>query len=144
MKSRIFFICFVSLLLCFVSCKKEPSKGEYKGTFTGDFSVDTLYTTFYYFEVTRSTKKELWLKEQQSQTTSKLKKHSNDSISGMIGFAGEIYDLEGKERGIFSVIKIAGRHNSDIITGTFSTTLSKGEQQYNSTGKFIIEPLYEN
>ena len=143
MKYIVFSVCFLGLILCFVSCKKEPSKGEYKGTFVGDFMADSLYTTVYYFEVTRSTKKELWLKEMQTQLTSKLHKYSNDSISGMIGFAGKIYDPQGKEKGSFAVIKIDGRYNSDIISGKFSTTLAKGEQIYHSTGKFTIEPLEE-
>jgi hypothetical protein len=141
MKYNIFVICVLFSILCFASCQKEPAKGDYRGTFTGDFAVDSMYTTVYYFEITRSTKKELWIKEKQSQTTSKLTKHSNDSISGMIGFAGEIYDPDNKERAIFSLILIAGNYNSNNIKGTFSTTLSKGEQQYNSTGTFILEPF---
>lgn len=141
MKYNIFVVCFLFSIFCFVSCKKEPAKGVYRGVFTGDFAVGSMYTTVYYFEITRSTKKELWIKEKQSQTISKLKKHSNDSISGMLGFAGEIYNPEAEEGTIFYIIKIAGNYNSNIIKGTFSTTLAKGEQQYNSTGTFILEPF---
>ncbi len=141
MKYNLFIVCVIFSILCFTSCKKEPAKGDYKGTFTGDFAIDSMYKTVYYFEITRSTPKELWIKEKQSQTTSKLKKHSNDSISGLIGFAGKIYDPANEERAIFSGIKIAGNYNANIIKGIFSTTLAKGEQEYNSTGIFILEPF---
>lgn len=128
-------------MLCFASCQKEPAKGDYRGTFTGDFALDSLYTTVYYFEVTRSTKKELWLKEKQSQTTSKLTKHANDSLSGLIGFAGKIYNPDNEEGGRFTSIKIEGNYNSDVVKGTFSIALTNGEQRYNSTGTFILEPF---
>lgn len=140
MKYNILIVCVLFSIFCFVSCHKEPSKGEYRGTFTGDFALASTYTTVYYFEVTRSTKKELWLKEKQTQTISKLKKDA-DNITGMIGFAGEIYNPEEKERTIFSGIKIEGNCKSDVVTGTFSITLSKDEQRYNSTGIFVLEPF---
>lgn len=141
MKYNILIVCFIFSFFVFFSCKKEPSKGDYRGTFTGNFAVDSTYSTVYYFEVTRSTQKEMWLKEKQSQTISKLKKNANNSISGMIGFVGEIYDPEGKEKVRFNGIKIDGTYNSDIITGTFSIMLSKDNQDYKSTGTFILEPF---
>ena len=141
MKYNILVVCCLFSILCFTSCKKEPSKGDYRGTFTGDFGMDSLYTTVYDFEVTRSTKKELWLKEKQSQVTSKLKKHDNDSIWGMLGFAGKIYNQAYVEFGTFQTIKVEGNYNSNVIRGTFSLTLVKEEQRYNSTGTFILEPF---
>jgi hypothetical protein len=141
MKLRTFSICLILLALCVVSCEKDFPKGDYRGTFTGDFAADSLYTTVYDFEVTRSTKKELWLKEKQSQVTSKLKKHADNSISGMIGFAGKMYNSNHVEFGNFQFIKVEGNYHSGVVEGTFSLTLAKGEQQYHSKGTFILEPF---
>ena len=133
------------LLICFlfgiVACQKEPKKGEYKGTFTGDYPDGSHYTTVYCFRVTQSNKKELRLEEKQSGTISTLKKHSNDSISGMIGFAGKIYNPDKDGTASFQAIKIEGTYNSNTISGIFHTTFTDGHKQYNSTGGFSIIPL---
>ena len=124
-----------------ISCQKEPQKGDYKGTFTGNYPDGSSYTSVYYFVVTHSDKKELRLEEKQSKTTSILKKHPNDSISGMIGFVGKIYNPNKGENATFQAVKIEGRYKSNTITGVFYTTFSNDGRQYDSSGEFIIIPF---
>jgi hypothetical protein len=124
----------------FISCKKDPQKGEYKGIFTGKYVNDTIsftYRTIYYFEVTHSTKKELRLMEKQSQITSILKKHKNDSISGMIGF-GSIFKPNENISSGFNTLKIYGKYNKTSIYGKFSTTFTDESKEYLSEGDFEL------
>ena len=113
MKFRFSFIVLVCSFICFISCGKELKKGEYKGTFSGKYVTDNhslSYTTIYYFEVTKSTKSELKLKEKQSQIMSTLKKHKNDSISGGIGFGSISIIGENPPDGLSS-ISIRGKYD---------------------------------
>ncbi|MDR1878842.1 MAG: hypothetical protein LBQ64_04685 [Bacteroidales bacterium] len=121
-----------SCIFCFVSCKKEPQKGEYKGNFEGQVNNRT-YKTAYYFDVTHSSKKELHLREKTSQVTSVLKKGKNNSISGMIGF-GKVL-----EKDAFNTITIQGTYDKKSITGTFSTLFTDGTTTYPSEGTFTLE-----
>ena len=135
------FIVFVCSFICLISCSKEPKKGDYKGVFTGKileyYADSSTFTTVYYFDVTQSTKKELRLKEKESQIISVLKKHENDSISGMIGF-GNISITAGQRPDGLSAVAIGGRYDKKSIKGVFSTTFSDGERDYISEGKFVI------
>ena len=140
MKFRFSFIVLVCSFICFISCGKELKKGEYKGTFTGKYVTDNhslSYTTIYYFEVTKSTKSELKLKEKQSQIISTLKKHKNDSISGGIGFGSISIIGENPPDGLSS-ISIRGKYDKNTITGVFSTIFSDGNKDYPSEGNFTI------
>jgi len=126
----------IFLAVLVISCQKEPKKGEYKGTFKGKYDTGTSavdYTTYYYFDITHSTKKELRIIEKQSEITSILKKHEKDSISGMIGF-GDIYNPNFGFNSIF----VAGKYEKKSITGQFSTTFTDGNKDYSSEGNFII------
>ena len=140
MKYTFFLMLFIGAFLCVVSCQKEPQKGKYKGEFSGRYENEnsaTSYTTIYYFNVTHSTKKELRLQEKQSQMTSILTKHANDSISGGIGFGG-IYSPDGNSSVRFNFITIQGKYDKNSIRGTFSTTFTNGNKDYPSEGNFII------
>ena len=140
MKHTFFLTLFTGIFLCAVSCQKEPQKGEYKGEFSGRYENEnsaTSYTTIYYFNVTHSTKKELRLQEKQSQMTSVLKKHANDSISGRIGFGG-IYSPDGNSSVQFNFITIQGKYDKNSIRGTFSTNFSDGNKDYLSEGSFTL------
>jgi len=143
MKTLVAYIFIICLSIGFIACQKEPQKGDYKGTFTGDYPDGSHYMTTYDFTITHSNKKELRLEEKQSGTTSILKKYSNDSISGMIGFAGKIYNPDKKENVTFMTIKIEGKYKSNTISGVFSTTFTNEDdnKQYNSTGDFSIVPF---
>jgi hypothetical protein len=140
MQYKFFFTALISSVILFISCEKTPQKGEYKGTFMGKYTTDSIsinYTTEYYFDATHSTKKELRLKEKQSQVTSILKKYENDSIAGMIGF-GSIYSPSGGSDVKFSTISVHGKYDKKTITGKFSTTFSDGNKEYLSEGDFNI------
>jgi hypothetical protein len=131
---------FICSFVGFISCEKEPQKGKYKGEFTGQYVDDTMsykYSTIYYFEVTRSTKKELRLMEKQSQITSILHKHKNDSISGMIGFGSVFKPNENISSG-FNIVKIYGKYDKTSIYGKFSTTFTDGNKEYVSEGDFKL------
>ncbi len=140
MKLKLFPVVFICVLISFLSCEKEPKKGEYKGTFQGGFVADSgsvTYTTTHYFEVTRSTKDELRLKEKESQVTSILKKHEKDSISGMIGF-GSIYSPVESGSIAFNTVSIRGKYDKGSISGKFSTSFTDGNKDYLSEGDFMI------
>ncbi|MDR1458614.1 MAG: hypothetical protein LBI60_00140 [Bacteroidales bacterium] len=140
MQYKVFSIIFICFIAAFISCEKTPKKGDYKGTFTGELTTDSMnveYTTEYYFDATHSTKKELRLKEKQSQITSILKKHENDSISGMLGF-GSIYNPDGDSGGGFNTVSIQGKYDKNSISGKFSTTYSDGKKEYLSEGVFNL------
>jgi hypothetical protein len=123
-----------------MSCGKEPEKGEYKGVFVGKYLNDSIYiqyTTEYYFEVTRSTKKELRLMEKQSQITSILNKHKNDSIFGMIGF-GSIFTPNENISSGFNTVTVYGKYDKTSIYGKFITTFTDGNKEYASEGDFKL------
>ena len=139
MKYKFFLVIFVGSFLCVVSCKKEPKTGDYKGTFKGRLETDTSitnYETVYYFDVTHSTKKELRLKEKQSQITSVLKKHEKDSIEGMIAFGSIQADLSVSVT--FNTISIQGKYDKKSITGRFLATFGDKNKEYFSEGSFIM------
>ena len=139
MKLKFFIITFICSFIL-ISCGKEPKKGDYKGVFTGKYVTDyssITYTTIYFFEVTQSTKKELRLKEKQSQIISVLKKHENDSISGMIGF-GNISIIGANPADGLNTVSIHGKYDKKSIKGTFSTTFNDGNKDYLSEGEFVI------
>ena len=139
MRATFFLIVFICFSTSFVSCKKEPKKpekGAYAGTFDGIYttgSINVRYSTYYFFEIIHSTKKELKLKEEQSQLISTLKKHENDSISGIIAF--------GNNFGSFSEIFIEGKYDEKTIIGTFSGTIIYVDASFLSEGSFTISPL---
>ena len=137
MKFTLFFGVFICSFLCFHSCGKEPKKGEYKGTFTGKLETDTTYTTVYYFNIIRSTKKELRIQEKQSQIISILKKYEKDSIAGKIGFGG-VYQSDMASSVRFNFISIEGKYDENSIRGTFSTTFGDANKIYTSEGNFTI------
>jgi hypothetical protein len=140
MKGKFFLILFTCFSIFVISCVKEPRKGEYKGVFTGKYTTDTMsiiYTTEYYFDVTRSTNKKLYLQEKQSQITSILIKQEPDSISGMIGF-GDIFNLTENAGVAFNTIKINGKCDRESIIGQFSTTITDGNKEYFSQGDFKL------
>ena len=135
---------FVLVLICvfigLISCGKEPKKGSYTGVFNGRYSTDIMtvaYTTNYKFEVVKSTKKELKLKEEDSKIISNLKKHDKDSVSGVIGFGSISIIGENRPDGL-STIYIRGIYDKKSIYGVFSTTFSDGNKDYLSEGKFVI------
>jgi NRPS condensation-like uncharacterized protein len=133
---------FIVIIVCFLSCKKEPKKGEYKGVFNGKLETDTSitnYTTVYYFDITHSTKKEFHIKEKLSQITSILKKHEKDSTSGMIGFGG-IYQPNTDTISFvrFNTVSIQGKYDKKTIIGTFSTTFGDVSKEYLSEGSFTM------
>ena len=142
MKALFSYLLLICFLFSFSACQKEPRKGEYKGTFTGNYPDGYHYTTVYYFIVTQSNKQELRLEEKRSGTISALKKHPNDSISGMIGFAGKIYNPDKDGTASFQAVKINGTYKSNTISGTFHTTFTDGNKQYDSTGDFSIIPFW--
>ena len=130
----------ISFSFVLIACSKELQKGEYRGTFSGNHPEGP-YTTTYDFTITQSKKTELKLMEKKSGTTSTLTKHPNDSISGMIGFAGQIYNPDKNENSSFNAIKVEGTYNSNTITGRFFTTFLYDSTEYESTGEFVIRPL---
>jgi hypothetical protein len=139
---KLFSIAVTSCFTVFVSCKKEPQKGEYQAVFTGKYiasdSTVMEYRTTYYYEATHSTKKELRLKEKQSQITSILKKHAHDSITGMLGF-GSIFNPDENAASGFNTVSIRGKYDRSSIRGTFYTTFSDGKGEYLSEGRFEMK-----
>jgi hypothetical protein len=140
MQVKVFPIILICFFFCFISCQKEPRKGEYKGTFTGKYTTDTIsvvYKTIYYFDVTRSTNKKLYLQEKQSRVTSILVKHEKDSISGMLGF-GSVFNPNESSDIKFNTINVYGKYDDKSITGKFSFTISEGNKEYLSQGDFNL------
>ena len=149
MKNGLLFLWIIGVTaVC--SCQKEPPKGSYAGHFEGSYTTETqvvYYTTDYVFEITKSTKSEIHLKEQASQMTSILQKKSNDSVVGRIGF-GRIYDSSHSGGSVINTISVTGKYYKDgaksCISGTFSTTLlildstSQKEKHYPSEGNFVL------
>jgi len=142
MNFRFYFLLGTCVVVIF-ACQKEPPRGNYAGQFKGSYETETqriVYTTNYNFEITKSSKTEIHLKEQDSKTTSILQKKSKDSIVGRIGF-GRIYNQSGGPA--INTISINGKHykegSKSYISGTFSTTFSIDDKQYSSDGNFILQ-----
>jgi hypothetical protein len=142
MKTRFSFFLLAGILLM-ASCQKDPPKGNYSGRFEGKYTTETHvvnYTTDYEFEVKKSTKYEIYLKEKQSQMTSILQKKSNDSITGRIGF-GNVYSPNGGPA--INTISISGKHYKEgektYISGTFSTTFSIDGTPCPSEGTLVLK-----
>ena len=130
----------ISFSFVLIACSKELQKGEYRGTFSGNHPEGP-YTTTYDFTITQSKKTELKLMEKKSGTTSTLTKHPNDSISGMIGFAGQIYNPGKDGNSSFHAIKVEGTYSSNTITGRFFTTFLYEDNELEATGDFVIKPM---
>ena len=143
MKKRFSCLLIVGILLI-ASCQKEPPKGNYTGKFEGSYMADyqmIVYSSDYVFEITKSTKSEIHLKEQDSQTTSKLQKTANDSIVGKIGF-GRIYNPSQGGGPAINTIDIRGKYYKEnqksYISGIFSTIIVFNGEQYSSEGTFVL------
>jgi hypothetical protein len=142
MKTRFYFL-LSSCVVIIAACQKEPPKGNYSGRFEGSYEAENqkvTYTTYYDFEIIKSTKTEIHLKEQDSQMTSILQKKSNDSIAGRIGF-GKIYNPSGGPA--INTISVSGKYYKEdaksYISGTFSTIFSIGEKECPSEGIFVLQ-----
>ncbi|MBO4738660.1 MAG: hypothetical protein J5606_03765 [Bacteroidales bacterium] len=147
MKNR--YLLSVILVCCsifvFVSCKKEPHKGKYTGSFQGVYHTSanntTTFTSYYSFQIEKSTAKEIVIEEMEHQTISTLKKQ-NDSIVGIIGF-GNVYSPTGAKGLTMNLIKIRGisylQGQKSYIEGTFEgdVYLETGKS-YLSTGTFVL------
>ena len=143
MKIR-FLLLLIIVMAASSACQKEPPKGNYTGRFEGSYVTDyqkVVYSTDYIFEVTKSTKSEIHLKEKASQTTSKLQKTANDSIVGKIGF-GRIYNPSQDGSPAINTIDIRGKYYKEnqksYVSGTFSTTISLNGISYPSGGSFVL------
>ena len=144
MKKQFYFLLIMGMIT-FSACQKDPPKGDYTGRFEGSYTTETqvvYYTTDYLFEVTKSTKSEIYLKEQTSKMTSILQKKANDSIVGKIGF-GNIYNPSQNGSPAVNTISVSGKYykegSKSYISGTFSTTISHEEKSYPSEGTFVLQ-----
>ena len=147
MKNRyLFSVIFVCCcIFVFVSCKKEPHKGKYTGSFQGVYHTSanntTTFTSYYSFQIEKSSDKEIVIEEMEHHTLSTLKKQ-NDSIVGVIGF-GNVYSATGEKGLTMNLIKMRGRSYSQgeksYIEGTFEgdVYLETGKS-YLSTGTFLL------
>ena len=142
MKKHFFFL--IVGMIAFTTCQKEPPKGNYTGHFDGSYTTETqivYYTTDYFFEITKSTNRDICLKEKESQTTSTLQKKANDSIVGKIGF-GRIYNPSQDGSSAINTINVSGKYYKEgaksCISGTFSTTISHEGKSYPSEGSFVL------